>query len=205
MNGSTWLEPWQGVSSEQCGVPVAPHSGGNFTYTYFNNQITVNGQGAHLGLPKAYNGGELSSPNNAVSSITYDINFSSDYDTMIVDIQSAGGGNGWWRFIYQRTNLLPAPLPQTYTVNFEVRTDLIAGNVSADGIYIGGGVVGGHNALLLNDSDGDGTWTGSSTFHSSGGYFTILNGNCSDWSCKEDISEQSCADPNNYNADLSVR
>ena len=28
MNGSTWLEPWQGVSSEQCGVPVAPHSGG---------------------------------------------------------------------------------------------------------------------------------------------------------------------------------
>ena len=28
---------------------------------------------------------------------------------------------------------------------------------------------------------------------------TILNGNCSDWSCKEDISGQACADPNNYN------
>ena len=52
----------------------------------------------------------------SVSSITYDIDFSSDYDTMIVDIQSAGGGNGWWRFIYQRTNLQP-PLPTTYDVN----------------------------------------------------------------------------------------
>ena len=27
-----------------------------------------------------------------------------------------------------------------------------------------------------------------------GGHFTILNGNCGDWSCKEDISGQSCAD-----------
>ncbi len=110
MDGSTWLEPWQGVSSEQCGTPVAPHNGGNFTYTFFNNQLTVNGQGAHLGLPKAYNGGELSNPNNAVNSITYDIDFTSNYDTMIVDVQSAGGGSGWWRFIYNRTNILP-PVP----------------------------------------------------------------------------------------------
>ena len=32
-----------------------------------------------------------------------------------------------------------------------------------------------------------------------GGHFTILNGNCSDWSCKEDISGLPCADPGNYN------
>jgi hypothetical protein len=107
MDSSTWLEPWQGVSYEQCGNPVAPHSGGNFTYTYFNNQLTVNGLGAHLGLAKAYNGGELSNPNNAVNSIIYDIDFSNDYDTMIVDIQIAGGGSGWWRYIYNRTNILP--------------------------------------------------------------------------------------------------
>ena len=110
MDGSTWLETWQGVSSEQCGTPVTPHNGGNFTYTYFNNQLTVNGLGAHLGLPKAFNGGELSNPNNAVNSITYEIDFSSNYDTMIVDVQSAGGGSGWWRFIYNRTNILP-PVP----------------------------------------------------------------------------------------------
>ena len=38
---------------------------------------------------------------------------------MTGDIQSAGGGNGWWRFIYQRTDMIPAPPPQTYNVTFE--------------------------------------------------------------------------------------
>ena len=110
MDGSTWLEPWQGAAIEECGTPVAPHSGGNFTYSYFNNQLTVNGLGAHLGLPKVNNVGELSSPNSAVNSITYEIEFTSDYDTMVVDIQSGVGVSNWWRFIYQRTNLLP-PVP----------------------------------------------------------------------------------------------
>ena len=32
-----------------------------------------------------------------------------------------------------------------------------------------------------------------------GGHFTILNGNCSDWSCKEDISGLPCADPGAFN------
>ena len=36
-------------------------------------------------------------------------------------------------------------------------------------------------------------------FPESGGHFTILNGNCSDWSCKEDISGQPCADLEIYN------
>ena len=76
MDGSTWLEPWQGVNSEQCGTPVAPHDGsGTFTYTYANNQLTVNGLGAHIGLPKAINGGEISDPANAASSIVYEISF----------------------------------------------------------------------------------------------------------------------------------
>ena len=29
MDGETWLEAWQGVDSDQCGVPVAPHDGSN--------------------------------------------------------------------------------------------------------------------------------------------------------------------------------
>ena len=89
--------------------------------------------------------------------------------------------------------------PPTYTVTFNVHTDLIAGNVSSDGIYIGGGFVGGNNALLLDDSDGDGVWSGSTILDAAGGHFTSLNGNCADWSCKEDISGQSCADAGNYN------
>ena len=45
----------------------------------------------------------------------------------------------------------------------------------------------------------DGVWSGSTILDAAGGHFTILNGNCADWSCKEDISGQSCADVGNYN------
>ena len=66
-------------------------------------------------------------------------------------------------------------------------------------VYIGGGFVGGHDALrsaliLMVMAYG----LEAATLPESGGHFTILNGNCSDWSCKEDISGQPCADANNY-------
>ncbi|SFS54590.1 hypothetical protein SAMN04487906_0783 [Zhouia amylolytica] len=91
----TWLETWQGVASEQCGTPVAPHDG-SVTYTYgydeTNGTITLNGTGAYLGLPKVNNDGEL--PNVAVpASITYDVNMT-DSNTMIVTIE-AGTGVFW--------------------------------------------------------------------------------------------------------------
>ena len=35
MGSETWLEGWQGVDSDQCGTPVAPHDGsGSATYTH---------------------------------------------------------------------------------------------------------------------------------------------------------------------------
>ena len=118
------------------------------------------------------------------------------YGEMIADINFGGG---WWRFIYIQSSAPPPPPPVTYDVTFQVHTDLISGNVSGDGIYIGGGFVGGNDALLLADADNDGVWEGTMNLPAAGGHFTILNGNCSDWSCKEDISGQACADPNNYN------
>tara|TARA_X000000950_G_scaffold49431_1_gene57842 strand:- start:4264 stop:5406 length:1143 start_codon:yes stop_codon:yes gene_type:complete len=197
MDGNTWLEPFQGVTSEQCGPPVAPHDGsGSYTYVYTNNQLTVNGTGAHIGLPKVVNGGEISTGAPVPSSITYEITMSSDGDTMTIEIDYS---IGWWKFIYQKTSLPVGAPPSNYNVTFNVHTDLITGNVSTDGIYIGGGFVGGNDALLLDDSDGDGVWTGTTSLPESGGHFTILNGNCSDWSCKEDISGLPCADPGNYN------
>ena len=64
MGESTWLEEWQG--GEGCGAPVYPHDGTATDYTYDYDAdagtITVNGVGAHLGLAKVYNGGELTSP-----------------------------------------------------------------------------------------------------------------------------------------------
>ena len=197
MDGYTWLEPFQGVTSEQCGVPVAPHDGaGSNTYSFLNNQLTVYGTGAHIGLAKVVNLGEISTGSPVPMAITYEISMSSDGDTMTVEIDYA---TGWWKFIYQKTSLPVGSLPTNHDVTFNVSTDIINANVSTDGIYVGGGFIGGHDALLLDDSDGDGVWSGTVSLPESGGYFTLLNGNCSDWFCKEDISGQSCADPANYN------
>ena len=203
MDGSTWLETWQaGSPAEGCGAPIAPHDGGSNTYTFANGVLTVSGAGAHVGLAKVHNGGEDGAPVN--DQIAYHVTFSgSSSEIMTIDISfpNAGGTNGlgWWRYIYLKNGAAPPPPPPAHTVTFNVHTDLIAGNVSADGIYIGGGFVGGNDALLLDDSDGDGIWSGSTSLDAAGGHFTILNGNCSDWSCKEDIAGQPCADANNYN------
>ena len=202
MDGSTWLETWQaGSPAEGCGTPIAPHDGGSNTYTYSNGILTVSGPGAHIGLAKVHNGGEDGMPAN--DQIAYYVTFSgANSEIMTVDISfpNPGGTNGlgWWRYVYLKNGAAPPPPPASYTVTFNVHTDLIA-NVSPDGIYIGGGFVGGNDALLLDDSDGDGIWSGSTTLPAAGGHFTILNGNCSDWSCKEDISGQPCADAGNYN------
>ena len=76
MDGLTWVEPWQGGSSERCDTPVAPHNGsGRFGYVFDESAmtITLNGTGAHLGIPKVITGGEISSPYAAPPSIVYEI------------------------------------------------------------------------------------------------------------------------------------
>lgn len=98
MQGETWLEGWQGVSPDGCGTPVAPHDGSaaaTYVYNASTETLTLNGKGAYMGLPKVFNGGELTNPDDAPESITYIIDLSDDGSTMILDI-SIGGG--WWRF-----------------------------------------------------------------------------------------------------------
>ena len=102
MGDQSWIEGWQGNDGESCGALVAPHDGSNAaTYVYDESAatITVNGLGAHLGLAKVYNGGELSSPADAKESITYTITAQTD-TTMTLDIEIAGGG--YWRFLLQK-------------------------------------------------------------------------------------------------------
>ncbi len=92
----TWVEGWQGVS-EGCGTPVAPHDGSaiaTYTYNETAGTITVTGTGAYLGIPKPYNGGELSNPADAPGSITYDVTFS-DSNTMNLVLPYGGG---FWAF-----------------------------------------------------------------------------------------------------------
>ena len=79
-------------------MPVAPHDGSaSATYSYDEtaSTVTLNGIGAYLGIPKAFNGGELADPAEAPESITYDLTFSEDNTVMTLDIDIDGG---WWRF-----------------------------------------------------------------------------------------------------------
>ena len=99
-NGGTWLEAWQGTDPEACGAPVAPHDGSNdATWAYDANAgtLTLTGVGAHLGLAKVNNAGELTDPADAPASITYPVVI--DGNTMTVDIDF--GGIGFWHFVFQ--------------------------------------------------------------------------------------------------------
>ena len=76
MDNETWLEQWQGGVGERCGTPVAPHDGaGSFNYVFDELAMTIrlNGTGAHIGISKVINGGELSSPSDAPHAIIYKI------------------------------------------------------------------------------------------------------------------------------------
>jgi hypothetical protein len=98
MGGSTWIEPWQGVDPEACGTPVAPHNGSNIANYSFNTQasiITINGLGAHLGIPKVVSGrDELTDPARAATSIIYKIVNSSATSLTLQVAYSAG----YWTF-----------------------------------------------------------------------------------------------------------
>ncbi|MDP6275526.1 MAG: hypothetical protein QGF69_01265 [Candidatus Marinimicrobia bacterium] len=77
LQDTSWIEGWQG-GTDACGVTVYPHDGSNAaTYAYDTGAgtVTLTGVGAYLGLPKVYNGGELSDPeidNKDVSGFTFE-------------------------------------------------------------------------------------------------------------------------------------
>jgi surface protein len=102
MGDETWLEGWQGAD-EGCGAPVYPHDGAATDYTYDYDAdagtITLNGVGAHLGMSKVYNGGELASTSEAlgIESITYNVvEISEGGNRMTVDIEF---GYGYWTYV----------------------------------------------------------------------------------------------------------
>ncbi|MDA8820644.1 CotH kinase family protein, partial [Schleiferiaceae bacterium] len=86
------------------------------------------------------------------------------------------------------------------TVKFEVNTANII--VGPNGIYAGGGILGGARAVKLHDPDGNGIYTGDTIIDGSvGGKFIFLNSpsSDSDWGAKENLVGLPCADPANWN------
>ena len=96
LGGETWLEPWQG-GDEGCGAPVEPHDGSvpaTWSYDADAGLVTLEGQGAFLGLAKAHNNGQLDAPYEAPASITYNVYLEEDGSlTVSVDYQE-----GWWTY-----------------------------------------------------------------------------------------------------------
>ena len=83
-----------------------------------------------------------------------------------------------------------------------VNTENIEGGVGQNGMYVGGGTLGGANAYAMSDDDGDGTWvTVISLATGTTGNYIFLNSpqDEGDWATKEDLTGQECADPDNYN------
>lgn len=87
-----------------------------------------------------------------------------------------------------------------FNITFELNTELMP-SIDPTGIYLAGGSgfgVPGDNQMT--DTDGDGIYT--ITLEREEGFssnYTFLNGNCGDWSCKEDIAGLPCGDPANFN------
>ena len=111
MGETTWVEAWQGVG-EGCGAPIYPYDGKDTSFTYTYNEsaqtITVNGEGAHIGLAKAYNDGEWNPDNGnpfdaaaVAESVTYNIVEMAD-GRMTLDIQFQAGG-GYWTYVLQKS------------------------------------------------------------------------------------------------------
>ena len=88
----------------------------------------------------------------------------------------------------------------TYDVTFSVNTENIT--VGENGMFAGGGVLGGANAVALSDDDGDGVWEATVPMeeNTEGNYAYFNSPNSSDdWNTKENLEGQDCADPANYN------
>ena len=98
MDGSTWVEPWQGATAEGCDTPVAPHDGSaSATYELDTDAgtITLTGVGAHIGIAKVISGGnELTNPDEAPESIVYKVMESTE-NSMTLEVAYSGG---FWTF-----------------------------------------------------------------------------------------------------------
>jgi hypothetical protein len=94
----------------------------------------------------------------------------------------------------------PAP-PSDFIVTFSVNTANIT--VGPNGMYAGGGMIGGSDALALSDPDGDGVWTGDTLLPGTGAgsrnfvFFNSPNGSA-DWGSKEVLTGLPCADAANF-------
>ncbi len=100
LGGVTWLETWQGVAADGCGAPKSPFDGTkSFTYTYTTTTLTTIGTGAHVGLAKVNNSGEISNGAQVASQIAYTIvEQTKQGNTRRMTLRIQAGNGVWWDF-----------------------------------------------------------------------------------------------------------
>ena len=106
MGDSTWYETWQPAANpgglEECNIPYAPFDGSTPDMTYKwdigAGTLTLNGLGAHIGLPRVAN--DVENKGEDITSVTYKIETASD-NFIALNILS-GGPSPWWHFELER-------------------------------------------------------------------------------------------------------
>lgn len=126
MQDETFREGWQGATD--CGAPVAPHDGtaaATWSYDATAGTVTIKGKGAFIGIPKVYNGGELTDPANAPDEITYEVTVNGN--SMTCEIAISGG---YWKF--ELVKKMPELNPVGYWQMRPVETSLAVGPAKGD-------------------------------------------------------------------------
>ena len=86
---------------------------------------------------------------------------------------------------------------QTSVVTFNLNMENVT--ASSSGVFLGGGVMGDATAYQLTDPDGDDVYSVDVVLPTgTTGNYIFLNGNCPDYSCKENIAGLPCSDPANF-------
>ena len=150
--------------------------------------------------PGSWNSVDL--PKSAFDGMTWDNVFQMKFDGQF-NADGSANGDGWDVYldnIYFYNDGTGTETEVTYVdVTFSVNTDNIT--VGPNGMYVGGGFLGGSDAYALTDN-GDNNWsTTISIAEGTSGHWVFFNSptHGGDWGTKEDLTGLDCGDPNAYN------
>ena len=119
-----------------------------------------------------------------------------DVDRIVVQFNGEGNNDQVVAYMKNMVGSYTEPVATLYTdVTFTVNTSTI--EVGANGMYLGGGIIGDATAHAMTDADGDGTWEVTLTLDegTTGNYIFLNSPNDGgDWGAKEVLTGQECAD-----------
>ncbi|MDA3929727.1 MAG: T9SS type A sorting domain-containing protein [Prolixibacteraceae bacterium] len=139
MGDETWVEPWQGAEAEGCGAPVTPFDGSaEAEWSIDGDILTISGVGAHIGLAKVINLGEIADVADAAASIDYIFEIVEGDDgaeIMKIDIEIADGG--FWHFEYIKfTGATPTNVIEHSFLDLNVYPNPAGDQITVEGVNV---------------------------------------------------------------------